>query len=169
MTALGRPKGGSWTIWPVAITDAKRNENKVICSLVIGCCCLCIALPLKRRPDPLNQYTRESPYRKSSAHPEGGRSLANFYDVIEKRVRDLKELVRGSVGHDDYIALGDLSGFTGLDAGAADLVRGYGLGVNRLAAGDERCFALDDIDHVGVLGVNFCLSGFFAAAGMDHV
>src|SRR6266516_343769 len=95
--------------------------------------------------------------------------LAHLDDVVEERVRNFQELVWYAIRDYDHVALGDLPRLAADDAGAAKFIRPRGFGVDRLAAGDEFRGALEHIDHVSVLGVDFCLAGLLATAGVDHI
>src|SRR5271166_2218224 len=95
--------------------------------------------------------------------------LTNLHNEIEKWISDFQKLVRHTVGYDDDVTLGDLPSFTTLDTAASQFIWFGGLGVNGFATCDECGAALQHVNDVRVFRMDFRLTRFFPAAGMDHV
>src|SRR5882724_6001571 len=72
-------------------------------------------------------------------------------------------------GHHDHVALGDLARVATIDGATADLVGSGVLSLDHATAGDEACGAIDDINQVGILRVDFGQPRLFPPAGVDHV
>ena len=77
--------------------------------------------------------------------------------------------MRNAMRHNDNVALGKFPRLSVTYAAAAKFIGGGGLRVHRFPAGDKCRRSLEYVDHVRILGVDLCLTGLFAAAGVDHV
>src|SRR5213596_1945448 len=77
--------------------------------------------------------------------------------------------MRDASGHDDNVALADLTRFAPLDGPSANFVGRDLLWIDRLAAGDKRCRAFDDIDNIRCASVDLGLAGTVAATGIHLV
>lgn len=95
--------------------------------------------------------------------------LAGLNDVVQERIGGFSEPVRGAGWDDDDVAFHQLTSLASLDGVSPHFIGGGCFHVPCGAAGNQRRGPLEDVDDVGIFGVDLSLAGLFSATCMDHV
>src|SRR5437016_13406622 len=86
-------------------------------------------------------------------------SLPHFHNEVIERSLHRLEPVRHAGWNHDYVSLGELVGIAAINLATASFAWRAGRRLNHSAASHEGRGALDDVNHVGIIGMNFDLAG----------